>query len=117
MARKPGKHPITLYQNADFIERFIWKDSNGNAINNTGYSAAMQFKEKLDSDANFLSLSSGTEITLGGSNGVIDILVDQTVLEAITARSGYYDLVMTSGSGTPYKILYGPVTIDKGVVR
>ena len=130
-----SKYNITVEQGATTDFEGQWNDSNGVAIDLTGYTARMQIKDGfLDDSAttyrtltsnigdvyakasgsSFLSLS-GSNLTTSVTSGSIGIYIgheDSTVF--LTGSSYYYDLELTSGEKRT-RLLEGFVIIKKQV--
>jgi hypothetical protein len=111
-----ARYPLTIEQGATFTLDLTVSDADGAAINLTGYSAAMQGREQLDDVVTVFDLASGSEITLG-SDGSIAVVIDDTATAAITATSGVYDLIITSGGGVVTRVLQGTFTVSPQVTR
>ena len=112
----PGNYDITIWQGADYDKTFTVLQ-NGTALNWTGYSAAMQVREAVDSTAYLLSLTNGSGITLGGTAGTILINISNAQSSAIDAGSYSYDLELISGSGAVTRILQGSFIVSGQVTR
>lgn len=111
-------HDILIEQGATFQLNLVWKDSGGTPINLTGYTARMQVRQKI-ADTNPL-LSFTTEngaITLGGALGTIAITGLATLTDALTVKSGVYDLELVSPGGIVTRLIEGAVTITPQVTR
>lgn len=118
---------ITLNQGSDFDQTFTWKDSAGDPIDLTGYTARMSIKENYNSSSSLLSLTTAnSRITLGGALGTIALHIDGSDISDITpnaqlnkiipGKNKYvYDLEMVSGSSAPKRILHGEVVVTQEV--
>lgn len=111
-----GIYDIIIEQGATFTRTVTWKDEAETPINLTGYSARLQMRESVDATSTFLSLTSGSGITLGGTAGTILIEISATDTAALT-QSGVYDLELVSGAGVVTRLLQGSVTLSKEVTR
>lgn len=113
-----GVYDVDVEVGATFFLTVTWKDSSDVPINNTGYTARMQFRKNHKSDTVIMGFTTGGgEITLGGANGVISVKGLATLTEDITDRYGVYDLEMVSPSGDVYRILQGEADFDPEVTR
>jgi hypothetical protein len=116
MTTQPGKYDITIYQGATYDVTFTWKDESDTEVNLTGYSARLKARESIDSSSAFISLTSGSGITLGGTAGTIRVLISATDTAALT-QSGVYDLELESGAGVVTRLLEGNLVLSKEVTR
>ena len=97
-----AKINLVIEKGAKFTKKFIWQDANKAPIDNSAYEARMQIRETLESSTIVLELTTTTSgITLGGANGEINLEIGATVTDAITIKSGVYDLE-----------LYDPLDLD-----
>jgi len=112
----PGDYNIKCPQGATFDKTFTIS-TDGQPMNLTGYTAAMQVCETYDSTSTVLSLTSGTGITLGGTAGTIAVLVSSTATAAITEGFYQYDLEITSGGGVTDRLLQGKFVVTPQVTR
>ena len=112
-----GIYNFTMDQGANWDLNVVYKDSDGNPINLSGYTAAMQLRQNYNSDS--------AELTLTTANGGITIVGEQgkLVLHATAAQTGsldagfyVYDLEITSG-GVVTRIIQGQVTVAGEVTR
>lgn len=63
-----------------------------------------------------LQVSDGDGITLG-DGGRVDIVITDEAMDALTVRSGVYDLKYEHADGTEEWLLYGPVSNRLAVTR
>jgi hypothetical protein len=112
-----GIYNFTMDQGSDWDLNVLYQDSNGAAINLTGYTAAMQLRQNYNSDS--------AELTLTTSNGgiVITGALGKLVLHATAAQTGgldagyyVYDLEISSG-GVVTRIIQGQITVAGEVTR
>lgn len=113
-----NRYDLEIKQGATLSLTATWKDSNGAAVNLTGYTARMQVRATYDSSATILSLTSSSGITLGGVAGTIAISASAMVTAALTAPwSGVWDLELVSGSGEVTRLLEGAASVSPEVTR
>ena len=112
-----GKHDIIIEQGSSFKRTFIWKDSAGDPVNITGYSAAMMIKNRK-SDASgaaiFNKTNANGEIDLGGANGTITINIAGGDTASMDFDWAYWDIELTSGADIT-RLLEGKVRLSKEV--
>lgn len=111
-------YDFEIEQGSTLIRPIVWKDSSGNPINLSGYSAKMQVRQSVSSDDVLLELSTANgKITLGTTNGTITLVLTATETAAIQWRSGRYDLELTSSGSVVTRLLQGVISISKEVTR
>lgn len=111
-----AKYNLYVEQGTTFSKTITWKDSVGNPIDLTGYSAELQIRASVESTTTFLSLTSTAGITLQPA-GLISILITPAQTRTINARKGIYDLELTAPGGTVRRLLEGKVTFSPEVTR
>lgn len=113
-----GQYNIIADQGATFSRVVIWKDDTDTPVNLTGYSARMQVRQRYVSTSTVLSLTSPSSgITLGTTNGQIQIVVSASTMAGIAAGDYRYDLELISGSGIVTRLLMGSFTVRAEVTR
>jgi len=113
-----GQYNIIADQGATFARVVTWKDDTGTPVNLTGYSARMQVRQRYVSTSTVLSLTSPSSgITLGTTNGQIQINVSATTMAGISAGDYRYDLELVSGGGVVTRLLMGSFTVRAEVTR
>jgi hypothetical protein len=110
-----GEYSFTIECGTDWTLTLTHKDSSGNAIDNSSYSANMDIKSAVGGSLIENLSSSGGEITLGGSNGRITLSLTDVETSAISAGRYVYDLELTDGGGLIERLIEGNVTF-KGQV-
>ena len=104
---------IFIDQGATFTTTVTVTDSNGDAVNLSGYSVAAQIRKT------FLS-SSATAFTASISNassGEITISLTDTQTTALEAGRYVYDVLITASGGTKTRVVEGQVTVNPSVTR
>lgn len=112
-----GEHNITIQKGADFGLTLTWKDENGSAVDLTGFTARMQIRKNADSQTTLASITNGNGITLGTTNGQIDLAISNTVTSAMDDGVAVYDLELVSSGNVVTRLLKGEVTITNEVTR
>lgn len=112
-----GIYNFKMDQGSNWDLNVVYEDANGNPINLTGYTAAMQLRQNYNSET--------ADLTLTSSNGGITItpLLGKLVLHATAIQTGLlsegyyvYDLEIASG-GVVTRIIQGQVTVNGEVTR
>jgi hypothetical protein len=121
-----GRYNLLIEQGATYELELQYKDSNGVAVDLTGYSGRLQIRPSIGSPTAYLCLSSslnadGTGLNFSGSNnntspisGSIGIYISATTSSMLTFNTGVYDLEISSGSFTT-RLLQGNVQLSKEV--
>lgn len=111
----PGKINFTCPQGSTFSKSLTY-NIDGEPIDLTGYSARLQVREFHYSDSTVVNLTSGSGITLGGSAGTIDVLIDAETTAEFEAGNYVYDLELVV-SGTVNRIIEGKFIVTPEVTR
>jgi hypothetical protein len=112
-----GQYNIIADQGATFSRNLHWEDSSGNPINITDYTARMQVRERFVSATTVLSLTSPTQIVLGGGSGTIVVTVSATSMASVAAGDYVYDLEMVASNGVVTRLLQGSFKVRPEVTR
>jgi hypothetical protein len=112
----PGTYNIICPQGATF-SKTISVAVDGQPLDLTGYSAALQVRETYDSASTVVSLTNGSGITLGGVLGTINIVVASTATAAIPAGYYLYDLEITTGAGVKDRLIEGKFTVTPEITK
>lgn len=108
---------FTLDQGSTFSLSCVYKDSEGNPINLTEYTARSQARETVDASTTLWNLVSPNDITLGGSSGEITLTIPATTTANYPAGKTYfYDLELITGS-TVIRLIQGQIYISPEVTR
>ena len=112
----PGKYNMVCPQGSTFVQELTYS-VNDAPVDLTGYSVAMQVREKHSSATTIVSVSSpssGIEILGGG-------MIRVTILASVTAdflpKEYVYDIELTSPSGVVNRILEGKFIVTPEVTR
>ena len=128
-----GSYSFTVEQGATTDFELVYKDSSGNPVDLSGYTARMQLKDSIGGSSTYLTLSSslqsdGTGLNLSGSggnnaskpltSGSIGIYISHATSSNLSFSSAFYDLEIVSGSGntaTVTRLIQGKVNLSKEV--
>jgi hypothetical protein len=119
----PFKVPLKIYQGATFFESWAWstapdESSAYTPVDLTGCTARMQVRAKIDATTPLLTLTTENGgISLGGTAGTIELLIDADDTAALTWTSGVYDLEIVYPGGQVTRLAYGSVTVSPEVTR
>ena len=123
-----GKYSFTIEQGSTVDFEVVYKDSNSDPIDLSGYDARMQIRPSIGSDTIHMTLSSslgdcGTG--LNGSNGTtplasgsIGVFISAATSSLLDFNEALYDLEIASGSGhcaVVTRILEGRIKLSKNI--
>lgn len=104
---------LFVEQYADFSTTVNVEDSNGDAINLSGYTAASQIRKSYYSS----TANSFTATVTGTANGEVTIAMTSANSANMSPGRYLYDLVITSPTGVKTRVVEGIVTILPGVTQ
>ena len=105
-------------QGATWTTIVAWKDSDGNAIDVTGYEAEMQLRANYSDCYAFLTLSTeASSITVDGPAGTFTLTATAATTSGLEATTYLYDLEVTSPEETVTRLLEGTVTVTPRVTQ
>ena len=110
MAVIPGKKNFTVQRRADFPLRLTFKDSNGSAINLTGFTVAAQVYD----DSRSTKYADFTVAYTNRTGGIVDISLSDSDTANFTPEILKYDVLLTDGSGNKEYYLEGTLFISEG---
>jgi len=111
-----GIYHIKMDQGSTFSLVLTYKDSNGDAINLTGYTARMQMRRNHQDDSLIDLTTENGRIALGGVAGTVTLTISATDTAALPPVEGVYDLEIVSGAVVD-KLLAGTFSIAREVTR
>lgn len=121
-----GKYSFIIEQGSTYQSELVYKDSAGEPIDLTDYSAKMQIRPSPGSTTLYLTLSSsigpdGSGLNLNGldgskpkTSGSIGIIISAYSSSLLTFDQAVYDLELYSGSFVT-RIIEGRVQLSKEV--
>ena len=110
MAIIAGIADFTVAKRNDFPLTLTFKDSNGDAINLTGYTVEGEVYNE-DRTTKFADWS----VTYTNrANGIVDIKLDDTDTTNFTLPSLFYDIQLTEPAGNKFQYLKGTLFITEG---
>lgn len=106
---------FTIRTGASFQYLLTWLADN-TPVDLTGYSAEMKVRYSLyDCDAILDLTTENGGLTLGGTDGTIQILIDASATESLNAGKAVYDLKLISSGGLADFLIVGTINIIKTV--
>lgn len=126
-----GRYLLTIEQGSTTDLLLEWKDSNGEPVDLTGYSARMQIRPSVDSSTTYLSITNtlsndGTglnltpesaSVVLPRTSGSIGLFISAASSSNLNFTEGVYDIELQSNSGIVTRLLEGLVKLSKEVTR
>jgi len=111
-------HHLVIDQGATLRDSFTYKDSDGVAINLTGYSARSQIRASPSAPTAILSTSTqaGT-IVITAATGTIAFAVSATTTAALTPGNYVWDLELVDAGGIVTRLVGGTCTVTPEVTR
>lgn len=104
-------------QGATFQLPLVWRDTNGSPIDLTGYTARMEVRKNKTSGTVLVTLTTENgRITLGGTNGKIDLEIEAATTEEFTAGIYMYDLNLMIADKV-YRLMEGTFTVSGEVTQ
>jgi hypothetical protein len=108
---------FTLDQGSTFSQTLIYKDSEGNPVDLTSYTARSKARASLESNVIIWNLTNGNGITLGGATGEITLTISAADTANYEPGAVYvYDLELINGT-TITRLIQGQVTVSGEVTR
>jgi len=109
---------LEIAQGANYEEFFNLKDSNGDPLNLTGYTANLQIRPYVSSDIVLLNASTENGlIFINGLLGRIELNFSSNDTDQLIYTDSVYDLFLTDPNGFKVKPLEGFVKVKRKVTR
>ena len=105
-----NKIDLIFEKGTDFQDSWIWKDSEKVPIPMNGWTASLAIREATHL-AVVLTLTDGSGITLGASDGKIEIELTEAQIDALTFTTGLYTLVLKDALSDPEMFSRGTITV------
>ena len=110
MAIQPGTYNMTVQRRADFSLQLVFKDSNSNAINLTGYTVYAQcWDEGRNIKYGDFAITYTNRVT-----GTIDIALTDVQTATFETDTLAYDVLLENTSGLREYYLEGVITMSEG---
>lgn len=104
---------FTIKQGTDFSRSFTWQTNLGEPVDVTGKTARLSAKTRYNDTTEVINIdSTGSNLVVGNTNGVIDLSFSDTETRAFNFKYALYDLYVGD-----YQLLSGSITIDKTVIN
>jgi len=110
------KYNFNIDQGATFTTSILYKDSEGAAVNLTGYGARMQIRRNIADTEYVLSLTDSSGLTITANEGKIGILITAAQTTLIPAGGYFYDLEIYAGAVVT-RLIEGKALVSAEVTR
>ena len=110
MAIQPGTYNITMQRRADFSLQLIFKDSDSNPINLTGFTVAAQVWEETRTT----KYADFSVTYTDRSAGSVSITLTDTQTATFTPDLLKYDVLLIDGAGSKQYYLEGTIFVSEG---
>jgi len=98
---------LAINQGADFFVRFQVKDSTDTIVDLTGYTAKSEIRDVAG------GVLIGTFTAVTGTNGYIDLTMEDAITNALAAGSYVYDIfIMNATTGDVQRVNSGNVSVS-----
>ena len=110
-------YDIAAEQGTDYSVTFTYRDSSNALVNLTGATARMQVRRFVESQNPFLTILSGSGITLGGAAGTVALAISAASLSAVPSGAYKYDIEIVTSSSVVVKLISGDFLLSAEVTR
>ena len=110
MAIAPGTYNMTIQRRSDHSIQLVFKDSNNNAINLTGFTVEAQVWDEPRSN----KYADWTVTYTDRVAGTIDMALTDTQTATFTPDVLRYDVLLTNGAGLKEYYLEGSIFMSEG---
>jgi hypothetical protein len=104
---------LTVDQGSTFKATIDVTDSDGDALNLTGYTVAGQLRKNYNSS----TATNFTSSVTNASDGTIQISLSATQTNSLKAGRYVYDVEITSSGGDVTRVIEGQLEVTPGVTR
>jgi hypothetical protein len=113
-----GIYNFICNQGATFRRELTWTDSSNVAINITSYTARMHVRANVNANTTLVVLTTENgRISLGGTNGKVNLLIDAETTANIIPGLYVYDLEMISSGNEVTRLIEGNFKVTAEVTR
>lgn len=106
-ARESATFNLKCIKGTSFQRSLTYKDSNGIAIDLSGYTVTMLIKVYDSHNKTELTLTNSSGITLTGASGLIEILITDAQTSAFNEKEYFYTLKIESSGGIVSELMRG----------
>jgi len=110
MAIQPGTYNFVVQRRSDHSITLVFKDSNDNAINLTGFTVAAQVWEETRTT----KYADFNVVYTNRSTGTVEISLTDDQTSTFAPNTLSYDVLLINGSGLKEYYLEGIITVSEG---
>jgi hypothetical protein len=112
-----GIYNTTIDQGSIWDLTLIYQDSDGDPVDLTNYTAAMQLRQNYNSELADLTLTTENGgLTITANTGTIQVAATATETGSLSSGLYVYDLELISGSNVS-RLIQGQITVAEQVTR
>ena len=108
---------LSIDQGSTYNKTLTIIGSDGLPVSFANCTAEMMLRTSADAANAALTLSNGAGITLGSSNGVIELAISAAETAALEAGEYVYDLEVTTQAGAVTKYASGKAAVRREITR
>ena len=112
----PAEVDLCLPQGQTWDTEIVW-ESDGTAVDLTGWTARMMLRTTTEAASPTVSLSTATSTMTALSNGTIGLSYSAISSAAITAATYLYDLEVVNPSGNVRRLMQGRAVVSREITR
>jgi hypothetical protein len=112
MLTAPVEYNITIRKGNDFEQLYEFQDDTGAAMDLTGYTVKSQIKASKSLSATAVATFT---VSTPDATGYIYLRLTDAQTGALTIKTGYYDILLTSATGVDDTYVTGVCTIEETV--
>jgi len=106
------KANLSVDQGADYETSITLTDSNGTALDLTGYTGAAQIRKYYTS-----SNATNFTVSITANTGLVELSLTSNTTNSMAGGRYVYDVEMTDSGGTVSRVLEGILTVKPGVTQ
>ena len=109
---------LVIDQGSNLRETFVYKDSDGNAVNLSGFTARSQIRASYTATNTILSATSAAgTLTITPATGTISFNVPAATTAALAPGNYVWDLEIVDSSGVVTRLVGGTCSVTPEVTR
>lgn len=115
MSLVPAKYRLTIRKGSTFRKRLtlLQGEPGSDPQIFTGYTAEMVIKDRAGGTVLQTLSTVGGSITLGATDGSIELYLSLSSVNSISWKTGVYNLTITAPAGDTDALLYGGVVVSE----
>ena len=114
MAISPANYDMTVQRRSDHAIQLVFKDSNNDAINLTGYTVDAEVYSETSDGFRDTKYADWSITYTNRTGGVVDIALTDTQTATFNKHELKYDVQLTQPNGDKFQYLRGTLFINEG---